>query len=57
MLSECIANFKNSREPLVVADPDAQKISGVVDHDFLLRRLYFDGIVGADWLLLQDHLG
>ena len=32
----------------------AQKGFDVVDHVSLLRRLYFVGIHGADWLLLQN---
>lgn len=48
ILSECIAEAKNSHKPLVVATLDAQKAFDVVDHDSLLRRLYLDGITGAD---------
>ena len=33
---------------------DAQKAFNVVDHDHLLKMLYFDGFVSANWLLLQD---
>ena len=52
ILSECIADAKNSKKPLIVAMLDAQKAFDVLDHDLLLQRLYFGGIHGADWLLL-----
>ena len=54
ILSESIAEAHNSKKPLIVAMLDAQKAFDVVDHDTLLRRLYFDGICGADWILLQN---
>ena len=54
ILSECIAEAKNSKKPLIVAMLDAQKAFDVVDHDLLLRRLFFDGIHGVDWLLLRN---
>ena len=55
ILSECTAEAKNSHKPLIVAMLDAQKAFDVVDHDWLLRRLYLDGITGADWLLLRNQ--
>ena len=54
ILSECIAEAKKSRKALVVPTLDIQKAFDVVDHDLLLRRLYFDGITSADWLLQKD---
>ena len=42
------------RKPLILATLDAQKAFDVVDHCILLRKLYFDGITGDDWLLLND---
>ena len=53
--SEYISESKNSRELLVVAMLDAQKAFDVMDHNVLLRRLYQDGITGADWLLLCNQ--
>ena len=50
ILSECIAEAKNTRKPLVVATLDAQKGFDVVDHTILLRKLFHDGITGANWL-------
>ena len=38
ILSECIAEAKNERMPLIVATLDAQKAFNVVDHKLLLRR-------------------
>ena len=54
ILSECIAEAKNERKPLIVATLDAQKAFDVVDHKLLLRRLFLDGITGADWMLLRN---
>ena len=54
ILSECIAEAKNTRKTLILATLDAQKAFDVVDHNILLRRLYFDGIIGDNWLLLND---
>ena len=33
---------------------DAHKAFDVVDHGLLLLRLLFDGLHGADWLLLRN---
>ena len=46
ILSECIAEAKNTHNPLVVATLDAQKAFDVVDHTILLRNLFHDGIKG-----------
>ena len=55
MLTECINEAKNKREPLFVAAMlDVQKAFDVVDHELLLMKLYLDGITGNDWLLVQD---
>ena len=54
ILSECIAEAKNSHKPLIVATLDAQKAFAVVDHTILLRKLFHDGIKGDNWLLLND---
>ena len=54
ILSECIAEAKNTHRPLVVATHDAQKAFDVVDHTILLRKLFHDGIKGDNWLLLND---
>ena len=54
ILSECIAEAKNTCKPLILATLDAQKAFDVVDHNILLRRLYFDRIIGDNWLLLID---
>ena len=42
------------QNPLIVATLDAQKAFDVMDHEFLLRRLFRDGITGADWMLLRN---
>ena len=54
ILTECINEAKNKREPLFVAMHDVQKAFNVVDHELLLKKLYLDGITGNDWLLVQD---
>ena len=46
-LSECTAETRNEQKPLIVATLDFD----VVDHGLLPRRLFSDGITGADWLL------
>ena len=56
ILSECINEPKQEKKPLIVAalDVHVQKTFDVVNHDSLLRKLYFDGISGDDWLLMKD---
>ena len=54
IISECIQESKNTKQNLLLTTLDAQKAFDVVDHSSLLRRLYFDGIQGGDWLLIQD---
>ncbi len=54
ILSECIAEAKNNKTPLIVTTLDAQKAFDVVDHNSLLRKLYLDGIQDREWLLLKD---
>ena len=40
---------------MFIAALDVQKDFDVVNHDFLLHKLYFDGVGGGDeWLLLKD---
>ena len=46
-LSECFAETRNEQKPLIVATLDFD----VVDHWLLPRRLFSDGITGANWLL------
>ena len=36
---------------MYIAALDVQKAFDVVDHQFLLHKLYVDGIAGDDWLL------
>ena len=54
ILYECIPEAKNECKPLIVATLDARKAFHVVDHKLLLRRLFLDGITGADWMLLRN---
>ena len=46
--------MQNEQNTLIVATLDAQKAFDVVDHELLLRRLFRDGITGADWMLLRN---
>ena len=54
ILTECILESKNTKQDLLLTTLDTQKAFDVVDHNFLLRKLYLDGITGDDWLLLRD---
>ena len=50
ILSKCISEAKNIRKPYILAP----KAYSVVDHFIFLRKLFYDGITGDDWLLLND---
>ena len=52
-LTECINESVNNNGQLLIT-LDAKTAFNVVDYNSLLRRLYLDGIVGDDWLLLRD---
>ena len=54
ILSECISESKSQQKPMYIAAFDVQKAFDVVNHQFLLHKLYNDGITGDDWLLLKD---
>ena len=54
ILSECISESKSQKKPMYIAALDVQKAFDVVNHQFLLHKLYNDGITGDDWLLLKD---
>ena len=54
ILSECINESNAQKKPMYIAALDVQKAFDVVNHKFLLHKLYFDGITGDDWLLLSD---
>ena len=41
------------KQNLLITTLDTQKAFDVVDHNFLLRKLYLDGVRGDDWLLLK----
>ena len=46
---------KVPKKPIFIAALEVQKAFDVVNHDFLLHKLYFDGVGGGDeWLLLKD---
>ncbi|MES9880512.1 MAG: reverse transcriptase family protein, partial [Sedimenticola sp.] len=54
IVSESLAEARNTRKPVILTTLDAQKAFDVVHHNSLLRKLYLDNIQGDDWLLLQD---
>ena len=54
ILTEYINEFVNNNDQLLLTTLYAKKAFDVVDHNSLLRRLYLDGIVGDDCLLLRD---
>ena len=39
---------------MFVATLDVQKVFDVVNYELPLRKLYLDGIIGNDWLLVRD---
>ena len=45
ILIECINESKLQKKPLYIA---------ALDHNFLLRKLYLDGISGDNWLFMKD---
>ena len=59
ILSEYVLESKNNKQELLLTaldrhEQNAFDVVDVVDHNFLLRRLYLDGIEGDDWLLILD---
>ena len=54
ILSECINEFKLQKKTLYIAALDVQKAFDVVGHNFLLWKLYLDGISGDNWLFMKD---
>ena len=54
VLTECISEAKSQKKPMYIAALDVQKAFDVVNHQFLLHKLYADGITGDDWLLMKD---
>ena len=59
ILSEYVLESKNNKQELLLTALDrhvqnAFDVVDVIDHNFLLRKLYLDGIEGDDWLLILD---
>ena len=54
ILSECIFEAKNIKSTPYVTTLDVQKAFDVVDQEHLMRKLYLDGKLDDDWLILQD---
>jgi hypothetical protein len=54
LLTEAVNETRHDKRPLFVSFLDAEKAFDVVNHDSLLRKLYFDGLYGDSWLLLRN---
>jgi hypothetical protein len=53
-LTEAIAHAKEVKQPLYVATLDAQKAFDVVDHGRLKSKLYYAGVRGHTWKMIDN---
>ena len=53
ILSELMAEVRNSKNPLYIDFMDARKAFDVVSHNCLFRDMYKSGIEGDNWLFLK----
>ena len=55
ILNEAIAEAKDKKQPLYIANLDIQKEFYVVPHKLLLRELYHGGLPGIWWMLKKER--
>ena len=54
IISECQLESKATKTPLFFITLDTRKAFDVVNHQILLRNLFFDGIENCEWLLIKN---